>query len=210
MNPRPTITAPVERLVFFSDAAVAIALTLLILPLMDEVGEASRAGLSTAEYLNENLAGLGAFALSFALIARFWRAHHQLFAVVEREPHGLFWLNMAWLFAVVFLPVATATTGALPTDNTQLALYQGTMLAISGLMLAMALLLKRHPETWADGAEISAARIETSIIFTALVAVSLVLALTIAQLGYWSLLVLFTARPVHWVIARLRRRPEAA
>ncbi len=70
---------------------------------MDAVGEAARAGISTADYLSENLGSLGAFALSFVLIARFWRAHHQLFAAVEHEPRGLFWLNMAWLFAVVFL-----------------------------------------------------------------------------------------------------------
>jgi hypothetical protein len=38
---------------------VAIALTLLILPLMDAVGEAARAGLSTADYLSENLSKIG-------------------------------------------------------------------------------------------------------------------------------------------------------
>lgn len=205
-----TVQAPVERLVFFSDAAVAIALTLLILPLMDAVGEAARAGVSTADYLSENLGSLGAFALSFVLIARFWRAHHQLFAAVEHEPQGLFWLNMAWLFAVVFLPVATATTGALPTDAAQLCLYQGTMIVISALMVAMSMLLRRHPETWADGAEISSQRIRGSVVFTVLLVVSLVLALSIPHLGYWSLLILFAARPVHWLIGRVDRRPESA
>lgn len=210
MHVPKTVTAPVERLVFFSDAAVAIALTLLILPLMDGVGEAARAGLTTADYLAENLSGLGAFALSFALIARFWRAHHQLFAAVEREPRGLFWLNMAWLFAVVFLPVATATTGALPTDPAQLCLYQGTMIVISALMVAMSLLLKRHPETWADGAQISSDRIRGSVVFTTLLVVSLALALTVPHLGYWSLLMLFFARPLRWLLDRVARRPASA
>ena len=204
------VDAPVERLVFFSDAAVAIALTLLILPLMDGVGEAARAGDTTSDYLSENLAGLGAFTLSFVLIARFWRAHHQLFAGVEREPRGLFWLNMAWLLAVVFLPVATATTGALPTDAAQLCLYQGTMILISALMLAMAVLLKKHPETWAEGTQISSARIRGSVGFTALLVVSLALALTIPHLGYWSLLVLFAARPLHWVVDRMAPSDDPA
>ena len=199
------VDAPIERLVFFSDAAVAIALTLLILPLMDAVGEADRAGLTTADYLGENVARLGSFALSFVLIARFWRAHHLLFAAVEREPRGLFWLNMAWLFSVVFLPVTTAITGALPTDATQLGLYQGTMITISALMAAMTILLKRHPEAWVTGAEISIEKVHSSLVFTGALVASLVLALTIPQLGYWSLLVLFLARPGHWLVDRLAR-----
>ncbi|MCE1175258.1 MAG: TMEM175 family protein [Propionibacteriales bacterium] len=199
-----TVKAPVERLVFFSDAAVAIALTLLILPLMDGVGEAARAGLSTADYLADNLNSLGAFALSFLLIARFWRAHHQLFAAVEEEPPGLFWVNMAWLFSVVFLPVATATTGALPTDAAQLCLYQGTMIVISALMAVMTILLRRHPETCAEGAGISIERVHSTLVFTALLVVSLALALVVPHLGYWSLLVLLAARPVHWVVDRVR------
>ncbi len=205
-----TVKAPVERLVFFSDAAVAIALTLLILPLMDGVGEAARADLSTADYLTENLSSLGAFALSFLLIARFWRAHHQLFAAVEEEPPGLFWVNMAWLFSVVFLPVATAATGALPTDIAQLCLYQGTMIMISALMAAMTILIRRHPETWVEGATVSAERVHGTLVFTALLVVSLVLALVVPHLGYWSLLVLLVARPVHWVLDRVRARSSAA
>jgi uncharacterized membrane protein len=201
-----TANTPVERMVFFSDAAVAIALTLLILPLMDGVGEAARAGSTTAEYLSENLTSLGAFALSFVLIARFWRAHHRLFALVEQETRGLFWLNMAWLFAVVFLPVATAATGALPTDSAQLCLYMGTMIAISALMGAMTILLYRHPEALAEGAQLSVDRVRRSLSFTIMLIVALVLSLTIPHVGYWAMPVLFATPALNWL---LRTRPAA-
>ena len=77
---RELLMAPVERLVFFSDAAVAIALTLLILPLMDGVYAAARANQSAWTYLSENANALFSFTLSFVIIARFWRSHHRLFA----------------------------------------------------------------------------------------------------------------------------------
>lgn len=188
--------APIERLIFFSDAAVAIALTLLILPLMDAVGEAAKQHQTVAEYLRDNANALGAFALSFVLIARYWRSHHRLFAGVEHEVPGLFWLNMAWLMAVVLLPVATASTGALPTDAVQLSVYIGIMIAIAALLTAMTMLLRRHPEAWADGADLPAEKVNNSLLLTVMLIVALILALTIPGLNYWALLVLLASRPV--------------
>lgn len=198
--------APVERLIFFSDAAVAIALTLLILPLMDAVGEAAKDHQTVAEYLHNNANALGAFALSFVLIARYWRSHHRLFAGVEREVPGLFWLNMAWLMAVVLLPVATASTGALPTDAVQLSVYIGIMIAIAALLTAMTMLLQRHPEAWAEGAGMPAEKVDSSLLLTVMLIVALILAVTIPGLNYWALLVLLASRPVGLLRGRLRRR----
>lgn len=198
--------APVERLIFFSDAAVAIALTLLILPLMDAVGEAAKDHHTVAEYLQNNANALGAFALSFVLIARYWRSHHRLFAGVEREVPGLFWLNMAWLMAVVLLPVATASTGALPTDAVQLSVYIGLMIAIAALLTAMTMLLQRHPEAWAEGAVLPAEKVNNSLLLTVMLIVALILAVTIPGLNYWALLVLLASRPVGLLRDRLRRR----
>jgi len=59
-----------ERLILFSDAVVAIALTLLILPLTDVEIEA---GQTLVEVLRSNSGKLLAFGISFAVIARYWR-----------------------------------------------------------------------------------------------------------------------------------------
>ena len=75
----PDIYRSSERLTFFTDAVVAIAMTLLVLPLTEGVSEAAADGLSTSEYLREYSDQLLAFALSFVIIASFWRAHHALF-----------------------------------------------------------------------------------------------------------------------------------
>ncbi|MGI3786608.1 MAG: TMEM175 family protein, partial [Janthinobacterium lividum] len=88
---------PAERLVFFTDAVVAIALTLLILPLVDLVPQASRSGLRLGDLLRDNLPELGSFLLSFVVISRFWWAHHQLFGHVSALSPALVRWNLLWL-----------------------------------------------------------------------------------------------------------------
>ena len=146
---------PAERLVFFTDAVVAIAMTLLILPLLESVGDAAREGLDTISYLVENQGRLVAFALSFVIISVFWRSHDRLFELVERQDNVLLRLNVAWMFTIVWLPVATALVGSMPTDPLQLALYIGTMLATSLLTLAMRWWLGHRDLGWSRRATAS-------------------------------------------------------
>ena len=62
--------AGVDRIIAFSDGVVAIAITLLILPLT-EIHPAE--GATLADVVVENRAAFGAFALSFAVIASYGR-----------------------------------------------------------------------------------------------------------------------------------------
>lgn len=200
------LAAPVERLVFFSDAAVAIALTLLILPLMDGVGEAADEGLDAFGYLGQNLSAVVSFVLSFVIIARFWRSHHRLFRTIEREAPGLFWLNMTWLLAIVFLPVATAITGAMPTGRPQLTVYIGTMAVAALSLTGMEMVAWRHPETWAEGAQLGRDTIHASWAMVILMIVALAVALLWPAIGYWALLLLLVARPVKLLLDRFDAR----
>ena len=124
-----------ERLKFFTDAVVAIAMTLLILPLMESVAEAGRDGVTTADYLHEHGGQLFSFALSFVIIASFWAGHHSLFEHVERYSAALVWLNIAWMFTIVWLPVPTAMVGSMAEDGPQKAIYIGTLLVSSAIMV---------------------------------------------------------------------------
>ena len=202
----PAPTAPLERLVFFTDAAVAIALTLLILPLLDGVAEAAHAGLDAFEYLSANVSGVASFLLSFAIIARFWRSHHRLFGSIEHEPPGIFWLSMLWLLSIVFLPVATAITAAMPVGRPQLAVYIGTMMVAVLSQTAMAMLAYRHPQTWTEGAGLTREGMQASWSMVILMTASLVVALVWPDVGYWALLLLLLSRPVRAALGRLDRR----
>ena len=191
-----------ERLIFFTDAVVAIAMTLLILPLTEGVTDARYEGLTTSEYLREHSDQLVAFALSFVIIASFWRAHHALFEHVAAYSQPLLWLNILWMFTVVWLPVPTALAGSLETDGSELLLYIGSLLANGLVSVALHLVLRRNPALWEPGNPPTAAGLHGAVTFAALLVVAMVIALAVPGVGYWALLVLFLSGPAERVIAR--------
>ena len=97
-----------ERLVFFSDAVFAIAITLLVIeihaPHLPE-GSADRAYWIALARMWPSLMG---YAISFAVIGLFWMGHHRAFMLASRySPKVLGW-NMALLGAIAFMPFVTA------------------------------------------------------------------------------------------------------
>ncbi|MFE0026018.1 TMEM175 family protein [Amycolatopsis sp. NPDC059021] len=94
-----------DRLIFFSDAVVAIAITLLALDLPVPHGKTnaqvwhSFLELLPKEYLN--------FLVGFAVIAFFWWNHHRFFRGVYVVSPKLLRLNILWLFFIAVSPFAT-------------------------------------------------------------------------------------------------------
>lgn len=187
---------PIERVVFFTDAVVAIAITLLILPLLEAVTDAARDKLTTAEFLSENIGPIASFALSFLIISLFWRGHDRLFARVRRQDGWLGWLNVAWMLSIAWLPVPTAMVGAMETDPLQLTLYIGSMLATSLIMAGIQLALLRNPRLLADGEPAQRSDLAPSLANSILFAFALVMALAIPGVQFWSLLALSLRGPL--------------
>jgi uncharacterized membrane protein len=84
-----------DRLVLFTDAVVAIAITLLILPLVDLVNEPVE---HPSQVITEHWDQIGGFVLSFAVIARFWLTHHRTFQHVRYYTPALVMWNILWVF----------------------------------------------------------------------------------------------------------------
>lgn len=82
---------------------MAVAITLLVLNL--EVPTAP--GDELGEELQDLLPDLAAYALSFALIGRFWVLHHRLFDELRTFDGPLMALNLLFLSLVVLLPFST-------------------------------------------------------------------------------------------------------
>ena len=95
----------VQRMVHFSDAVVAIAITLLTLELRLPEGLAPG---EVPEHLLDTLPGLVAFLVSFWVIASYWIAHHRTFNRIGAHDGALLNINFVFLMWVVLVPFSTS------------------------------------------------------------------------------------------------------
>jgi uncharacterized membrane protein len=175
-----------DRFLTFVDAIVAIAITLLVLPLVDAAG--AYRGDSVTRLLSDSNSQIWAFFLSFVVIADLWLTQHRLFHNVVLSNSAIQRLMLLWTLTIVCLPFPTAlvagNTGHEPVTKT---LYVGTM-AVSALVLALlCLVIGRHPEL-RDSAE-TPDHVLAFATFAAFV-VALVMMLVLPGVSYWPLLVL--------------------
>lgn len=204
----PLISA--ERAKAFADAVVAIAMTLLILPLMESISVAGSESISAPEWFAEHDAQLVSFVLSFAIIAMFWITHHRMFAHVQRVSGRLLWLTMAWLLTIVWLPVATAMSSEFdPSELLVRLVYIGSMLVTSLLMLVTRLYLRSHPDLLDADPQHLTRGLSALLATTLLFAVALAVSLLIPQSAYYPLIALLLTAPVARLFHPLVRRTSA-
>ena len=125
-----------DRMINFTDAVVAIAITLQLLPLMDIKGPGD--GASMWSVLLNNSSQLFAFLLSFLIITILWIKHNQVFNILRTYDASITWLNTFWMLGIVFFPWPAAMYGSLTTDqftesNGVGLFYWWTLAVISGL-----------------------------------------------------------------------------
>ena len=93
-----------KRLEAFSDAVIAIIITIMVLELRPPEG-------SGFDGLQPLVPKVLSYLLSFALIGIYWNNHHHLFTLVERIDGAVMWSNMMLLFSLSLVPFATAWLG---------------------------------------------------------------------------------------------------
>jgi len=129
----------VERLTIFSDAVVAIAITLLALDLPVPEGDTVSVFWSSVRRSDGHYA---AFLISFFVIAAAWGNHHDLFRYARRFDPWLRSLNTAWLLTIVLVPFATRMLTAagrpvLDVHALRFGFYALLQVLQSGVLLAM-------------------------------------------------------------------------
>lgn len=193
-----------ERLTFFSDAVAAIALTLLVLPLVDLVPKAVEEHESPREVIIHNVVPLGSFLLSFLVIWRIWTVHHRLFDRAESIDARVVRINSLWLLSVLILPLPAEMVGAYGDDPLVISLYVGVLFACSITLTMLAIALRQ-----ANPMEAALDRASLEPLIGNAVCLSLAFVLTIAVpgVGYWPLLLLLVDRPVLALVRRVSFSP---
>ena len=137
-----------DRLINFTDAVVAIAITLQLLPLVDikSTGEDS-----IWQLIGENSSQIFAFWLSFLILSLLWLKHNQVFNSMRTFDGTIFWLNSLWMALIVFLPWPTALYGSLNDGQMNASkgvglLYWWTLALISGIGWLIAIHAWEKPE----------------------------------------------------------------
>jgi uncharacterized membrane protein len=131
-----------DRLVAFSDAVVAIAITLLALDLPVPTGATMSkflhsVGNGTDEYV--------AFLISFVVIAAAWRRYHGVFRYIERVDSQVRNYNVLWLLTIILNPFATRVlTAPGPSAAGPRGLQFGFYALLQVLSSAALLLIVHH------------------------------------------------------------------
>jgi uncharacterized membrane protein len=148
-----------ERLTTFSDGVVAVAITLLVLPLIDSLNQSSSEG--GKKIIQENIPMLIAFFFTFTIVALMWTLHNKVFGVLKRYDATIFWLNALFLALIALLPWVSAldiVPSAVGTDNAgwqPLAslVYWSTLGSVQLAISLIALHVAKHPELLAHPKE---------------------------------------------------------
>jgi uncharacterized membrane protein len=116
-----------NRIVAFSDGVFAIAMTLLVLGLTipSGVSDLTRA-------LLDDKGDFLAYAISFAVLARYWLAHHRFFSALERFDRRMMTLNLIYLAWIALVPFSSQVLGDYGDKTDAVVLYAINMILVSG------------------------------------------------------------------------------
>ncbi|WP_344396563.1 TMEM175 family protein [Streptomyces vastus] len=130
------------RLLALSDGVFAIAMTLLALDITLPDG-LDPAGFRQA--LGDVMPNVWAYALSFVVIAAFWRGHHQIFRYAREVDGTAVRIGLLCLGLIALMPFPTtllAEYGDLPQS---VAIYSGAVAAVGAAQLALTVVMWKRP-----------------------------------------------------------------
>ncbi|MBV1851359.1 TMEM175 family protein [Catellatospora tritici] len=125
------------RVLSFSDGLFAIAMTLLVVevgvPKLVHEGDIRE----LARDLSDLIPNFVGFFLSFAVIGRYWIAHHQMFSLLRGVDLGMIMRNLVYLAFVAFLPFPTALLGDYFSNPLAISVYAVVAAIVSGLEVVL-------------------------------------------------------------------------
>ena len=175
------------RIVAFSDGVFSIAITLLVLNLGIEKG-LTEGQIDNALWDQRDM--FFAYAISFAVIGRFWLVHHRFFAEVNAFDGRLIGLNLVYLGWIVLIPFSSEVLGEYGGKTTAVVFYSVNLAVVVLLGLLMGVDARRRGLTKIDDRTHRENQIRGSYI-AGIFLLSIPLALLAPSLAPWLWLVLF-------------------
>ena len=157
--------------------------------------------------LGDALPKLGAFALSFALIAGFWRDHRRILTALPTETVAVTRLILLGLGLIALLPFPTALLAQYASHPETVASYAGAMAAINAVHTILLLVSQRQMNPWPASPAAAARRRFTAQLGSNVVIFGLSIPLafvsTNAAMWFWLTLI-----PAHYLLGHHPRRPR--
>ena len=125
-----------NRLEAFSDAVIAIIITIMVLELRPPHDVSMSAWIPVIPIFL-------AYALSFFVLAAWWNNHHHLLRATHHVSPGVMWANMLLLFCHSLFPVATTWLGEHPGETWPVVLYSFVQLLAGASYLLLAREIKK-------------------------------------------------------------------
>lgn len=100
-----------ERLILFSDAVFAIAITLLVIEIKIPDIHTDVSDKALLDELGHLIPKFIGFIISFMLIGLYWTVHHRMFGFVTSFDGKLLWMNLFFLFFIALMPFSTGFYG---------------------------------------------------------------------------------------------------
>jgi uncharacterized membrane protein len=203
------------RLILFTDAVFAIAITLLAIEIRFPELRRLPSDADIWRGLGELAPKFMGFLIGFAIIAQYWTAHHRIFRFVRNYDTKLLWLNMLFLLFIVLMPFSSGLFSSYGIVRAAFIIYAiNIMLAGLAQVLLLRYLLnpahalilpedRTHPDldTWRPLVAVAGFGLATLVV------------LLLPSHSTWSLLIPFTSLltlPLSWLHRRRHARLHSA
>ena len=125
------------RTLTFTDGLFAIAMTLLVVDLAVPTLAHDSSVHELADKLGDDSEKFISFFISFAVIGRYWLAHHTYFSALARIDRALIALNLLYLAFIAFLPFPTALLGEYFSNPLSIVIYAVNVAIVSGMEVVL-------------------------------------------------------------------------
>ncbi len=125
-----------ERLLLFSDAIFAFAITLLAIDIRVPALPSDQVASQLNNQISALLPKFVSFILSFFIVGNYWISFHRTFHVIKRFNRALISLNLVFLMFIVLLPFPNDLIGKYPANLVTVIIY-ASFLAATGLSLCL-------------------------------------------------------------------------